>query len=83
MALLDFFKRKKQPTLPIQEDYIPVEVEQIKHLHIDEQNIDLNNDGIINNKDLIKVEKYLSDLTLPDYKREYYQALKNQIIKNL
>ena len=83
MALLDFFKRKKQPTFPIQEDYIPVEVEQIKHLHIDEQNIDLNNDGIINNKDLIKVEKYLSDLTLPDYKREYYQALKNQIIKNL
>jgi|TARA_R110000822_G_C15187252_1_gene480984 hypothetical protein len=91
MRLLDFFRKKEttEPTPELLKEPIiesPIETidEVVQNYHsIEESKMDVNNDGVIDNKDLAKVEKYLSDPSLPDYKRGYYQALKDQIIKNL
>jgi len=50
---------------------------------IEESKMDINNDGVIDNQDLNKINQILLDSTLPEHKRDYYQALKNQIIKKL
>ena len=96
MKLINWIKNKfplptkvEEPTLELLKEPTiesPIETidEVVQNYHsIEESKMDVNNDGVIDNKDLAKVEKYLSDPSLPDYKRGYYQALKDQIIKNL
>jgi hypothetical protein len=75
----------KEPTIesPIETiDEVIDEVVQNYH-SIEESKMDINNDGVIDNDDLNKLNIILADYTLPSHKREYYQAIKNQLVKRL
>jgi hypothetical protein len=75
----------KEPTIesPIETiDEVIDEVVQNYH-SIEESKMDINNDGVIDDDDLNKLNIILADYTLPSHKREYYQAIKNQLVKRL
>lgn len=45
--------------------------------------MDVNMDGVIDNEDLKKINDFLSNPDLPTHKREYWEALKAQLLKKL
>ena len=69
MKLFSFFKKKEEL------------IEQIVEQPVEK--LDVNQDGNIDEEDLIKINTILSDPNLPDYKRNYWESIKNQILKRL
>ena len=45
--------------------------------------VDVNQDGKIDNDDLRKINEFLADPNLPKHKREYWEALKTQLLEKL
>ena len=92
MKLFNFFKKKETPVIeePIMESENTKWDEHKKpELIIEEPvieekpNLDLNNDGSITHDDLIKVRAILTDPTLPDYKKGYWENIEKRLIKQL
>ena len=79
----------KEPIIETHKEPIiehPIEiVEESSHLphSVNDSKIDVNNDGIVDNKDLTKINEILSNPELPPHKREYWESLKRQIIKKV
>ena len=65
---------------PIEEE--PIEEEIIEPV-ITEEQMDVDNDGDIDQEDAKRIEKLLQDPNLPDYKRNYWNAILLQIKKRL
>ncbi len=65
---------------PIEEE--PIEEEVIEPI-ITEEQMDVDKDGDIDQEDANRIEKLLQDPNLPDYKRNYWNAILLQIKKRL
>jgi hypothetical protein len=74
----------EHPLEPIIEHPIKL-IEEPSHLphSVNDSKMDVNNDGIVDNEDLAKVNEILSNPELPPHKREYWESLKRQIIKKV
>lgn len=74
----------------VMEDVIPETIEEITPEVIETPSepisapkMDVNMDGVIDNEDLRKINEFLSNPDLPTHKREYWEALKAQLLKKL